>query len=98
MLAHQYWQRVHAGSPAAIGQALMIDGRPHTVVGIAAPALEMGNLAAIDVWVPIEVGADASRVDRQFALTGRLKADVSLAQARAEIDTVAAGRWQLSSP
>jgi putative ABC transport system permease protein len=34
MLSHAYWLRVFNGSPAAIGQQLMVNGRPHEIIGV----------------------------------------------------------------
>ena len=38
-------------TPTIVGQTLMLDGRPATVVGVLDPAIEIGNLSEIDVWV-----------------------------------------------
>ena len=84
VLSHHYWDREFNRDPAIVGQTLMLDGRPATVVGVLDPAIEIGNLSEIDVWVPLALVADASREDRTLRVTGRLKPGVTLAQAGAE--------------
>jgi hypothetical protein len=39
IISHGLWQRLYAGSPAAIGAPLVFDGTHHTVVGIHTPGL-----------------------------------------------------------
>jgi predicted permease len=34
IVSHDYWRRALGGSPAAIGQSLVIDGRPREVIGV----------------------------------------------------------------
>ena len=34
LLSHIYWQRALGGNPAAIGQSLVIDGRPREIIGV----------------------------------------------------------------
>jgi len=84
VLSHRYWDREFNRDPTIIGQTLMLDGRPATVVGVLDPAIEIGNLSEIDVWVPLVLVAEASREDRTLRVTGRLKPGVTLAQAAAE--------------
>lgn len=34
MLSYSYWQRAFAANPAAIGQQLVLNGRPHEIIGV----------------------------------------------------------------
>jgi hypothetical protein len=34
MLSHSLWNRRYGGDPDIVGQAIVVDGRPHTVVGV----------------------------------------------------------------
>jgi predicted permease len=34
MLTHAYWQRKFGGDPSAVGRTLMVDGKPHEIIGI----------------------------------------------------------------
>ena len=52
-ISHHYWDREFDRDPSIVGQTLMLDGRPATVVGVLAPDIEIGNLSEIDVWVPL---------------------------------------------
>lgn len=34
IVSHAYWQRLFGGDPAAIGQSLMVDGKPRQLIGV----------------------------------------------------------------
>ncbi len=72
-----------------VGQTMMLDGRPATVVGVLAPDIEIGTLAEIDVWTPPSLSPDLPRAERALRVNGRLKPGVTLAQAAAEVRQVA---------
>ena len=90
VLAHRYWQQVHAGDPHIVGRTLIIGGHPHTVVGVASPELEIGSLGAIDVWIAIPFDDSGPRGERVFSVVARLRDGQSIEAARAELDTISA--------
>src|SRR5262249_12482688 len=40
VLSDSLWRDRYAGDPAVIGKSLVVDGRSHTIVGVARPGLE----------------------------------------------------------
>src|SRR5215470_10916064 len=94
MLSHRLWERRYAGDPGLLGQAIIIDGKSYTVIGILPPWLKqpgmtLGNLSDPDVWIPVVPAA--SEQNRNFAnmrMVGRLKPGVTLAEAQAQVDTL----------
>jgi predicted permease len=89
VISHRYWDREFNRDPSIVGQSLMLDGRPATVMGVLDPAIEIGNISEIDIWTPIALDAAAPRTDRILRVMGRLKPDVTLAQANAEVGQIA---------
>jgi len=89
VISHRYWDREFNRDPSIVGQSLMLDGRPATVMGVLDPAIEIGNISEIDIWIPIALDAAAPRTDRIMRVMGRLKPGVTLAQANAEVGQVA---------
>jgi putative ABC transport system permease protein len=75
----------------AIGKTLQLDNRPYTIVGIMPARFELFQPA--DVYVPFGPWAASLPNDRGWHPgifpIGRLKAGVSLEQARIEMDTIA---------
>jgi putative ABC transport system permease protein len=89
VISHHYWERELNRDPSIVGQTLMLDGKPATVVGLLSPDIEIGNISEIDVWTPLTLSADAPREERVLRVNGRLKPGVTLAQAGAEVQRVA---------
>jgi predicted permease len=52
IISYALWQRHYGGSPAALGRPLVFDGKPYTVVGIAAAGLRLSSVEP-DVLTPI---------------------------------------------
>lgn len=88
------WRQRFQSDPAAVGRSIAIDGIPRTVVGILPPDFELPTeraaARAVDAFVPIHM--DAERVgwegDHNNEAIGRLRAGVTPAQARAELDVL----------
>ena len=88
ILSHSFWKRQFNGDPAIVGQALTLNGRPHTVRGVVAPDIEIGNLSLIEVWTPLTLDPAAPRDQRNLRTSGRLRPGVSFEQANAEARAV----------
>ena len=84
LIGYDLWQREFHGSPAAIGSIIRLDGQPRTVVGI----MPEGFKFPIDdeLWVPAEPGTAPGW---GFGF-GRLKTSVTIADARTELNLIAA--------
>ena len=68
----------------------MLDGRACTIAGVLTPAIELGNLSLVDVWMPLVDDPMAARRDvRTLAITGRLNPGVTVDGAGAEAEAVA---------
>ncbi len=67
ILSYQLWQSRFGGRQGVVGQTLVVDGRPITIIGIAGPALEMTMFGvAPDVWLPLQL--DPSSVSQAPSL------------------------------
>jgi predicted permease len=98
LLSHGFWSRERGSDPAVVGTTLRLDGHPHVVVGVLAPAIELGTLSEIDVWTPLALEADPTdRSARSLLVTGRLKRGATLAHAAGELRAIAQ-RQQRESP
>jgi putative ABC transport system permease protein len=95
LLGHGFWQRRFAGDPSAIGQALTLDGRPFTIIGVMPPSFGgsgsagLTRNAARELWLPLTlVEAGASRAANFFDVFARLKPGATLTTAQTQIDAV----------
>src|SRR5215831_12351595 len=89
------WQRRFGGDPQIIGKTIQLDGRSHTVVGVAPDATCV--LQEAEIWTPLTFDDPEMKIRRFHFLRaiGRLKQGVTLQQAQADIDSVAAGLEKL---
>lgn len=89
VLSHRYWTRRFAASPTVVGETWRIDGAAATIVGVLTSDLELGNIAEINLWLPLQEDARLGpRGDRSWRTTGRLAAGATLAQAQAQVEAI----------
>jgi predicted permease len=102
VVSHAYWMRELGGERDAVGRTVDLNGAPFTIVGVAPPQFFGVNPdLAPDVWVPLR---DMPNIkpwgmqtktslfeERQWwwcMMMGRLKAGITLPQARSELDVL----------
>jgi putative ABC transport system permease protein len=87
VLGHDYWRRQFGGDPAAVGQSVVINGEPYTVIGIMPP---MRAPFVADLWRPLAPDTtDLDRGDHNVIVVGRLAPGRSMTEAEAELQTIA---------
>lgn len=92
LISHRFWQTHFAGSEAAIGSTLELDGMPSQVIGVM-PASFLFAEAAADVWEPHTLFPDwenmrSAAAGSWFAI-GRLRRGVTMEQAQEEMNAIA---------
>ncbi len=90
VISDHLWQDRFAASPSALGKAITLSGVEYTIVGVLPPSFHFVDQPA-DVYIPLGGGDPLIRNDRTFhdlVSIALLKPDVSLGQARAEMNTV----------
>src|SRR5262245_52795035 len=92
MLSHALWQNRFGGDEKLVGQQIKLSDELYTVIGILPPdykfpfRLEQAEIWTTNAHIP---GGMMTRGARNFQLLARLKPDVSLASAQAEIGGLA---------
>ena len=88
LLSEELWQRRYGGREDVLGEALHIDGEPHTVIGIMAPHFHF-PYPEVKLWVPLPADREIyDRDNNRFLVIGRLAAGVAQPQAMAELATI----------
>jgi len=98
VISYAYWKNHFHASPSAIGSTLRVNRYPLTVIGVA-PDKFYGSMASIafDFWVPAMTFGELTaagnflltdRNCRMFLSMARLKPDVTIEQARAEVQSL----------
>ena len=85
------WQRRFGGSPRVVGSDVLLDGVPHTIVGIAPPGFAFPFGA--DIWGPLAFSPDtaADRRSRSLVVMGKLAGGRTADDAHAELAVIASG-------
>jgi len=89
MLGEGLWKRRFGGDPSIVGQTVILNQAATTIVGVAPSALNL--ISGGDVYTPLTIDpAREIRLNHVIFVVGRLAPGVSLAQAQAEMDAIAA--------
>ena len=87
VLSNAVWRDRFGGDSAAVGRAIRVDGRPHTVVGVMPPGFEFP--ATTKVWLPLETNGAPASPGPGASLIGRLRPDVGYDNVNAEFKELA---------
>jgi macrolide transport system ATP-binding/permease protein len=106
VISYALWQRHFANDAEVIGKPVILNGQKFSIVGVAPAGFVGAEEAfPRDIWMPLtmrdqlaggSIGANGNRSlftdrnARQFNVMARLKPEVSLQQAQARMDTIAA--------
>jgi putative ABC transport system permease protein len=91
VVSHGFWQRRMGADREAVGRTITLNGQAFTVIGV----LPAGFHAAppeidVEVWANNSLDPHDTRGSRYLRAMGRLKAGVTLGQARAEMKAISA--------
>jgi putative ABC transport system permease protein len=97
VLSDGFWHRRFAGLPV-LGKNVTLNGEPYTVVGVMPPSFNLGREfggQTPDIWAPITFKPEQLAPATGFAVeylnvVARMRPGVSVEQAQAEMDSVAA--------
>jgi len=87
ILSHGLWHRRFGADPDIAGKSVSINGNPYTVVGVTPEDFRYGDRQT-DVFVPMRVNPASAGQGHNYTVLARLKANVSRAQALAEMKPV----------
>jgi putative ABC transport system permease protein len=89
VVSEKFWTRRFGASAPLSDRKITLDGEPYTVIGIMPERFQFPYRAAtIEIWIPAELPRTANRFQRIDVAIGRLKSDVTVDEARAELRTI----------
>jgi predicted permease len=101
IISHNFWQKHFGGDVNVLGRTLMMDRRPHTVIGVL-PAGFQFPIQTDPLEIYITFAEDAANADgspdpqteqrgnHSLESIARLKSGVTIAQAQADLEAIAA--------
>jgi putative ABC transport system permease protein len=90
VLAHALWRQRFGSDPKVVGRSIMLNSVSFQIVGVLPANAKFPNTEA-QIFMPLVMqgGVDApTRTSHQFLVYARLKPDVTVVQARSEMDRI----------
>ena len=89
VLSHELWRSHYQGRQSIIGEQIILDEVPHTVIAVMPPSFRE-PYETVRMWRPMRPGADnlAARDWRYWTVFGRLAPGATLAKANAEVKAI----------
>jgi len=90
ILSEALWKSRYGGDRSVVGRSVTLDGKAYTVVGVLPASFVIPDQVKLDyaLWVPVAESETGAGPFRLFRVIGRLKTGISVAAARAELDTI----------
>ena len=97
ILTESFWQNHYARDPAILGQTVVINSSAYTIIGViphTIPGWLRGTDEPIELWEPFlptpNIWEDGQRGARNYTTVGLLKPGITVQQAQADLQTIAA--------
>lgn len=92
ILSYRFWQRQFGGRPDIVDSKITVNGKPVLVVGVLPASFDFDSVFApganIDLLTPFPLDKETQSWGNTLFVMGRLKPDVTHAQAQVELDTI----------
>jgi putative ABC transport system permease protein len=91
VLGHGIWERRFGRDPQVLGRTILVDGEPHTIVGVMPPGFRFVPLWADEAELAAPLVLHPRRTDRQgssLRVFGRLRPGATLSEARVDLSTI----------
>jgi len=97
ILSERFWDARYQRDPDVVGAKLVVDGEPHTIVGVAPARLKhvggrfrsLPHGTTVDIWRPFAFADAPMRFAHYLNGIARLAPGVTVAQAEAEMNVIA---------
>ncbi len=92
ILSYDFWRSNFSADSNVIGRTIRLDNKAVTIIGVLPRGFEFAPATSAPIWVPLHTDQyfRTARKARWLEVIGRLAPGVSLAQARAEMQSITA--------
>jgi putative ABC transport system permease protein len=88
VISAKLWRDAFGNDPGVIGRTVDLERRPFRIVGVMPDRFAMPD-PRVELWMPWHISAESPRDQHYVGAVGRLKPGISIAEAEAQLDTVA---------
>jgi len=97
ILSYGLWKRLFSGDPKVLGKSIVLENNTYTVVGVVSPEFQLNTevlpasarIEGMEIYLPFRFDP-ADRIHEWCNVVVRLRRGVSLEQAQADVDGIAA--------
>jgi len=86
LISDRLWRERFNARRDVVGQQVMVNGQPYTVIGVMPPDFEFP--ASAQAWTPLRTDPVQNRGNHSWQVIGRLKAGSTIEQARADLSRI----------
>ena len=90
LLSYDAWQRRFGGQRDVVGRTITFAGMPYTIVGVLPAAFHFAPVGSAEFWTTLHMSSGGDRGDHGLSAIARLKDEVSVQSAAAEMQSIAA--------
>lgn len=88
VISNNLWQRRFSGDPKVIGSTVAVNGRKHTLVGVAPAGFNLPD--DVEIWLPIAIDWQEEARNHGWVVPfGRVRRDLDVSAARADLERIA---------
>lgn len=87
IIGDRLWRDRFEAKASVVGTQIMVNGIPHTVIGVMPEGFEFPQQAV--AWTPMRMDPLANRSNHSWQVMGRLKPNVTIEQARGDLRRIA---------
>jgi len=87
VISHELWQERFGGDPEMMGSSIVLDGLPHTVLGVLPPRFWF-RFVDQDVFTPLAFSGEETRNSYDTGVLGRIRDGYTPEQARTEANAI----------
>jgi len=90
ILSDALWKGRFAADPAIVGQSMMLNGEPHTIIGVMPRSFQFPDQTIV-LWTPLAIAdgsENSTRGNYWLGVVGRLRPGVEPEAAQAEMDGI----------
>ena len=89
IIGYDLWQKNFGGDPNVLGKQIVLSNRSRTIIGVMPRGFRFPEIS--ELWVPLALTTQMfTRTDHGLTSIARLKDEVTIAQAQAEMHNIAA--------
>ena len=86
ILTYGYWNRKFGGDRSVIGRTIEVDGKPHTIIGVAPESFRFLDQTNLAMFLPMKLDHEGTFLGAyMYGGIARLKPGVTLQQANADV-------------